>query len=134
MADTTPSATNATAHARAPRKATTGTPRAAGRAGARQTRREALLAQAQRPVLIPVGAALVARDNLANAVRRYARPAAARRELAEQLDRFERRGVSARDAVQRELRHRRAQAGRLVGAVPRRGRQPQRDERGAWPG
>jgi hypothetical protein len=78
-------------------------------------------AQAERAVLIPVGAALVARDNLVEAARPFTNRQTAERELRK----FERRGTTARNRaqrqvkrtrtrVERELRQRRNQATRLV--------------------
>ena len=90
-------------------------------------------AQAERAVLIPVGAALTARDEVVEAVKPYtASRASAERELgkvqrrvATNLRRFERRGNTARNRalrevkrtrtkVERELRQRRNQATRAV--------------------
>jgi hypothetical protein len=59
---------------------------------------------AERAVLIPVGAALIARDQVVSsvndAISSYASPAKARR----QLNRFERRGATARNRLEREIR------------------------------
>ena len=80
---------------------------------------------AERAVLVPVGAALIARDNVVSTVESlrtsYSTPESAQRELR----RFERRGTTARNRferdvrktrtrVERELRQRRARAQRLV--------------------
>lgn len=89
--------------------------------------------QAERALLIPVGAWLSARDTLVDAAKPYVqgRDSAERefsklqRELSSNLRRYERRGVTARNRVQREvkrtrtriereLRQRRTRATRLV--------------------
>lgn len=60
---------------------------------------------AQRAVLIPVGAALIARDKLAAGVSDLPRdPATANAKAAAQLRKFERRGTSARNGLEREAR------------------------------
>jgi hypothetical protein len=60
---------------------------------------------AQRAVLIPVGAALIARDKLAAGVNELPRdPATANAKAAAQLRKFERRGTSARNGLEREAR------------------------------
>lgn len=82
---------------------------------------EAVAQQAQRVVLVPVGAALVAGENLTETVKLYTKRTSAERELKK----FERRGERARTRVQREvkktrtrvereLRQRRTQAVRLA--------------------
>ena len=63
----------------------------ARRVSAEKLRVEALARRAQRVVLIPVGAALEARDRIASVVRTYSDRQRARRKL----NRFERRGASA---------------------------------------
>ena len=94
---------------------------------------EVVAAQAERAVLIPVGAALVARDSLVEAAKPYfTNRESAERELTKlqrqvrtDLRKFERRGNTARNRVQRqvkrtrtrverELRQRRTQAIRFV--------------------
>lgn len=60
---------------------------------------------AQRAVLIPVGAALIARDKLAASVNELPRdPASANAKAQAQLRKFERRGTSARNGLEREAR------------------------------
>lgn len=65
---------------------------------------ETISAYAERAVLIPVGAALIARDRLVESVNTvvsdYGSPSAAQ----VQLNKFERRGTSARNKVEREAR------------------------------
>ncbi|HEX6585261.1 MAG TPA: hypothetical protein VF052_00765 [Solirubrobacterales bacterium] len=71
---------------------------------AETTRLEAVARQAERVTLIPVGAALEARDRMAATIRTYSDGRLAR----QQLDRFERRGATAlrrkRRAVKRQAR------------------------------
>ena len=102
------------------------------RAGAEAKGLEAIASQAGRAVLNPVGATLIARDNVVGTVRTYTRRRSAERELQKlqrrvdlNLRKFERRGNGARDKLrrdlkrtrtqfERELRQRRRQVGRLV--------------------
>jgi hypothetical protein len=71
----------------------------AHRADAEATRLEAVARQAERTVLIPVGAALEAGDRVANTVRTYSDSRLARQEL----NRFERRGAKALGRTRRTL-------------------------------
>ncbi len=60
---------------------------------------------AERAVLIPVGAALIARDRLLAGVNELPRdPSTANAKAQAQLRRFERRGSSARNSLEREAR------------------------------
>jgi hypothetical protein len=63
---------------------------------------------AERAVLVPVGAALVARDNLVESVSDVARPyrsrETAQRQFERDVKRFERRGTTARNRVEREVK------------------------------
>src|SRR4051794_25756400 len=63
---------------------------------------------AERAVLIPVGAALVARDTLVDNVTEVAKPyrnrETASKALERDIKRFERRGTTARNRVERELK------------------------------
>jgi hypothetical protein len=106
---------NASKRSQAARKA------AATRADAEKTYFEALAIQAEKAVLIPVGAALIARDNVVETAKGFQTRTGVERELK----RFERRGYTARNLtlreikrtrtrVERELRQRRTQATRLV--------------------
>ena len=94
---------------------------AATRADAERTYVEGLAIQAEKAVLIPVGAALVARDSLIETAKQFQTRTGVERELK----RFERRGNTARNRalrefkrtrtqIERELRQRRTQATRLV--------------------
>ena len=106
---------NAARRSQAARKA------AATRVDAERNYVEALATQAERAVLIPVGAALVARDSVIETAKGFQ----TRTGLERELRRFERRGNTARNRtlrefkrtrtrVERELRKRRTQATRLV--------------------
>ena len=62
----------------------------------------------ERAVLIPLGAALIARDQLVasvnDAISSYSSPAKAQSQLNTQLNKFERRGITARNRLEREVR------------------------------
>jgi uncharacterized protein (DUF1800 family) len=86
--------------------------------------------QAERAVLIPVGATLIARDNVVEAVKPYTKRTTAERELKKlrrevkvDVNKFERRGNTARNRVQREVKRlvkrNRREAERQVTAVRR---------------
>lgn len=102
---------------------------AATRALATRTPLDQAQEYAERAILIPVGAALTARDRLVETVGEivegYSSRASAQRKLETNLRRFERRGATARNQLQRdvkktrtrverELRQRRNRAERLV--------------------
>jgi hypothetical protein len=63
---------------------------------------------AERAVLIPVGAALIAREKVIESVNdtlsTYSSPAKAQSKLNTQLNKFERRGITARNRLEREVR------------------------------
>ena len=91
--------------------------------------------QAQRAALIPVGAALTARDNLVGAVKPYTSIDQAekeisrlRSELSRDLTKFERRGANASVKVQREVKRTRT---RLERELRQRRNQAQRAVRGS---
>lgn len=95
------SATNGRARSRG-----AATPRTAG-----TSRREsipggigAVGSYAERAVLIPVGAALIARERLLDSVSDVISSYSTPKKTQDQLHRFERRGVSARDRVERQAR------------------------------
>ena len=80
---------------------------------------------AERAVLVPVGASLVARDNLVSTVKGFATKYRTRTGLERELRRYERRGATARNRferqvkrtrtkVERELRQRRSRLERTV--------------------
>ena len=88
---------------------------------------EAVAQQAERAVLIPVGAALVARDAVVDATKPYTNRETAERELTKlqrqvrtDLRKFERRGNTARNRVRREVKKARTRASAsCVSAAPR---------------
>src|SRR5918996_4641124 len=123
---------NAAKRSRSARKA------AATRVEAERNALQAVQAQAERAVLIPVGAALVARDSVLDAAKPYteSRESAERefeklqRRVNTNLRKFERRGTTARNRavreakrtrtrIERELRQRRNKAVRTVKGVRR---------------
>ena len=59
---------------------------------------------AERAVLVPVGAGLVARDNLVSTVRGLATRYRTRAGVERELKRYERRGASARNRLERQVR------------------------------
>jgi len=63
---------------------------------------------AERAVLIPVGAALIAREKVVTSVNdtlsTYSSPSKAQSRLNSQLNKFERRGTTARHRLEREVR------------------------------
>jgi len=59
---------------------------------------------AERAVLIPVGAALIARDRVVNSVTDTFSTVSSTSKTQQQLKRFERRGVTARKRLEREVR------------------------------
>ena len=134
MADTT-TATTPKKRAPARRKPAAKTRTAASRAAARTTARStatrpatrAARAQelAERVVLIPVGAALEARDRVGELVT----TTRSRTALEKQLKRFERRGGSARTQLEREVRRTRTQLERRT-RTARRGFERQRTQVG----
>jgi hypothetical protein len=65
---------------------------------------EQVQAIAQRAVLVPVGASLLARDNLVSTVRGLATKYRTRAGLERELKRYERRGASARNRFERQVR------------------------------
>jgi hypothetical protein len=59
---------------------------------------------AERVVLVPVGAGLVARDNLVSSVKGIATKYRTRAALERELKRYERRGATARNRFERQVR------------------------------
>jgi hypothetical protein len=130
MADAT-TATTARPKKRAPAKRK---PRAAAaRASARTTstrpatRAERAQQLAERVVLIPVGAALEARDRVTGTVGELVTGTRSRSALEKQLKRFERRGGSARTQLEREVRRTRTRIERQT-RTARRGFASQRTQ------
>lgn len=89
------------------------------------TRAERAQQLAERAVLIPVGAALEARDRVAGTVGELVTTTRSRTALEKQLDRFERRGGRARTQLEREVRRTRTQLERRT-RTARRGFERQR--------
>jgi hypothetical protein len=71
---------------------------------------DTLSSYAERAVLIPVGAALIARERVASTIDTYSTPSKANA----QLRKFERRGNTARSRVEREIRKTRVRVEREV--------------------
>lgn len=59
---------------------------------------------AERAVLVPVGASLVARDNLVSTVKGFTTKYRTRASFERELKRYERRGVTARNRFERQVR------------------------------
>ena len=68
------------------------------------TRVEAAQVMAERAVLVPVGAGLLARDNLVTTVKGLATKYRTRPALERELKRYERRGATARNRFERQVR------------------------------
>ena len=66
-------------------------------------------------MLVPVGASLLARDNLVSTVKGLAGKYRTRTGLERELKRYERRGVTARNRFERRVRRARARFEREVG-------------------
>lgn len=129
MADTT-ATTTPKKRAPAKRKPAAKTRTTAARAARTSSTRPATRAEraqqlAERAVLIPVGAALEARDRVADIVT----TTSSRSALEKQLKRFERRGGSARTQLEREVRRTRTRLERQT-RTARRGFDRQRDQVG----
>ncbi|HWE11785.1 MAG TPA: hypothetical protein VG325_20725 [Solirubrobacteraceae bacterium] len=69
-----------------------------------KTRVEAAQVLAERAVLVPVGAGLLARDNLVSTVKGLATKYRTRASVERELKRYERRGASARNRFERQVR------------------------------
>jgi hypothetical protein len=69
---------------------------------------EAVAAQAEKVVLVPVGAALIARDGVVETLKPFRTRTGAEKEIK----RFERRGTTARNKVQREVKRNRTRVER----------------------
>jgi hypothetical protein len=132
MADTT--ATTPKKRAPAKRKPAAKPRTTAARASATTSTRPATRAEraqqlAERAVLIPVGAALEARDRVADTVGELVTTTRSRTALEKQLKRFERRGGSARTQLEREVRRTRTRLERQT-RTARRGFDRQRTQVG----
>ena len=104
----------ATASARTSRT-TTSAPRST-RATTSSTQPKTRVARAQvlaeRAVLVPIGASLLARDNVVSTVKGFASKYRTRSTLARELQRYERRGVTARNRLERQVRRARTRVER----------------------
>jgi hypothetical protein len=83
-------------------------------AKAQETLLEAVATQAQRAVLIPVGATLVARDNVVETVKPYVKRTTRSREVTKNIKRYERRGTTARNQLERQIKRTRTQLERSL--------------------
>ncbi len=72
-----------------------------------KTRVEQAQVLAERAVLVPVGASLLARDNLVSTVNGLTTRYRTRASFERELKRFERRGVTARNRLERQVRRNR---------------------------
>ena len=106
-------------------KASARTTRTTSTRPATRTERAQLIAE--RVVLIPVGAALEARDRVAGTVEELVTTTRSRSALEKQLGRFERRGGSARTQLEREVRRTRTRLERQTRGA-RRGFERQRTQ------
>jgi hypothetical protein len=102
------------------RKSTSGTTRRSTASATRrstttstQTKPKTPVEQAQviaeRAVLVPVGASLLARDNLVSTVKGLTTKYRTRADLEREIKRYERRGATARNRFERQVRRTRAQ-------------------------
>ncbi len=73
-----------------------------------QTPVEQAQAIAQRAVLVPIGASLLARDNLVRTVKGLAPKYTTRSGLQREIKRYERRGATERNRFERQVRHTRS--------------------------
>jgi hypothetical protein len=94
---------------------------ASASANAAETRLEAVALTAERGVLIAAGAALTARDNVVETVRPYTRPETAQKEIERlgkkakvDVRKFERRGTTARNRLEREVKRTRTKVERQL--------------------
>ena len=69
-----------------------------------KTRAEQVQGLAERAVLVPMGASLLARDNVVSSVKGLATKYRTRTALERELNRYERRGASARNRFERQVR------------------------------
>jgi hypothetical protein len=87
-------------------KATATTAKTTARKGAGATKTVVAQAQvlAERAVLVPVGASLLARENLVSTVKVLSTRYGTRASVERELKRYERRGASARNRFERQVR------------------------------
>jgi hypothetical protein len=131
MADTATTVRPKRAAARRKPRATARARRTTSRRRTSSTRPDTRAARAQslaeRAVLIPVGAALEARDRVAGTVGELVTTTRSRSAFEQQLKRFEHRGGSARTQLEREVRHTRTRLEHQTRAA-RRGFERQRTQ------
>jgi hypothetical protein len=87
---------------------------AAASANAAETRLEGIALTAERGLLIGVGAALTARDNVVETVKPYTRTETALRKAKVDVRKFERRGTTARNRLEREVKRTRTRVERQL--------------------
>jgi hypothetical protein len=120
----TPSATQAKAsHAKGARTRTLHQTESAVRQAETATRETAAVVgtYAERAVLIPVGAALTARDKVVSGVSDTISTYSTSTKAQAQMRRFERRGATARNRLERELRQRRREIEKTVSELEENG-------------
>ena len=105
-----PASTTKRTTRRKPASAGAGTGRTTGTA--RTARAAAPTTLAERAVLVPVGAGLLASDNLVSTVKGFASKYRTRTNLERELKRYERRGVTARNRFERQVRRARTRVER----------------------
>ena len=98
------------------RKSTSGTARKSTSTRRRQPQTPVEQAQAiaERAVLVPIGASLMARDNLIGTVKGLATKYTTRSGLEREIKRYERRGVTERNRFERQVRRTRSRFEREV--------------------
>jgi len=119
MATTSNTTTGGTSTRRKPRKTTKSTVRRTTRGTTTTTTQPRTTAgqvqlYAERAVLVPVGASLVARDNLVATVTGMVSKYRTRNGFERELKRYERRGATARNRVERQMRRTRTRFERQV--------------------
>jgi hypothetical protein len=87
---------------------------AAASANAAETRLEGIALTAERGLLIGVGAALTARDNVVETVKPYTRTETALKKAKVDVRKFERRGTTARNRLEREVKRTRTRVERQL--------------------
>jgi hypothetical protein len=129
MADATVRQSTSKRRAPAKRKPRAAAPKTSARTNSTRpaTRTQRAQQLAARVVLIPVGAALEARDRVAGTVEELVTTTRSRTALEKQLKRFERRGGGARRELEREVRRTRTQLERQT-RTTRRGFERQRTQ------
>jgi hypothetical protein len=107
---TTASKSASRAKSAAKRTSASGRASASAKRSTQAVKDDTLSSYAERAVLIPVGAALIARERVVSTIDTYSTPSKANA----QLRKFERRGNTARSRVEREIRKTRVRVEREV--------------------